>query len=143
MRGITSAFNPRLTLAGQPSLKVYLIGAIGVWTTSVIDDDRRIRCAATIFIEGVREVYATHTYTELGEERTWYIDFLRADKWAMSEDIFNLHNCRGNVLIVGEWDLTAEGRTDNQEGISVLKLVGRKGGTRYQLVINGNSGAWR
>ena len=44
---------------------------------------------------------------------------------------------------MGEWDLTAEGRTDNQEGISVLKLVGRKGGTRYQLVINGNSGAWR
>ena len=143
MRGIATAFDPRLTLAGQPSLEVHLIGTIGIWASGIVDDDRRIRGTATILVEGVGERNATHTDTELWEELTGYIDFLRADERAMSEDIFNLHKCRGNVLIVGEWDLPAEGRTDNQEGISVLKLVGRKGGTRYQLVINGNSRAWR
>ena len=63
MRGITSAFDPRLTLAGQPSLKIYLIGAIGVWTSGIVDDDRRIRGTATILVEGVGERNTTHTDT--------------------------------------------------------------------------------
>jgi len=31
----------------------------------------------------------------LGEELSRYIDLLRADEWAVSKDIFDLHNSRG------------------------------------------------
>ena len=63
MRGIATAFDPRLTLAGQPSLEVYLIGAVGIWASCIVDDDRRIRGTATILVEGVGERNATHTDT--------------------------------------------------------------------------------